>query len=417
MVSSFNPNSGPVVFFGHGASRTGAPIALLRLLRWLKANTDLPFRIILSHDGPLAADFREVAPTAILTDVSVGRSSLVKGIGHLPILGAWLKRLWHCLVTPRTVGRESSLVYANSVATAQLIQKVVSPGGPLLVHVHELQRAIELTAGPQGMAAIKSLARRYIAMSSPVRQNLIVTHGIDPSLIELIPSFIPIDESMVQKVDQHRREMRECFGIPIDAQVVAGCGATDWRKGVDLFVEQAGLVRARLSKSPVHFVWVGKILEDEFTLSIKRQVIERGLSSAFHFVGEHPRPVELFCGCDVFVLSSREEPMGLVALEAAMVGKPIVCFAGAGGMPDFVKNECGRTVSPMSGGALARAVIEILSSLELRASLGRCAFGKVRQTHHIDLVAPQILRVIKDVAEKDRVRQTLGLSRAHALAN
>ena len=36
---------------------------------------------------------------------------------------------------------------------------------------------------------IKSLARRYVASSSPVRQNLIVNHGIDPSLIELIPVF------------------------------------------------------------------------------------------------------------------------------------------------------------------------------------------------------------------------------------
>ena len=64
-----------------------------------------------------------------------------------------------------------------------------------------------------------------------------------------------------------------------------------------------------------------------------------GIAHVCHFVGEHRRPAELFCGCDVFALSSREEPMGLVALEAAMVGKPIVCFAEAGGMPDFVEER------------------------------------------------------------------------------
>ena len=282
---------------------------------------------------------REVAPTVILTEVGIGRSSLVKRIGDLPLLGPWLKSLWHTIVTPRAVGREPSLIYANSVATAQLIQRVVPPGVPLLVHVHELEHAVQLTAGPDGMAAIKSLARRYVAMSSPVRQNLIANHGIDPSMIELISSFIPIDESIVEKADEYRSEMRHSLGIPLNAFVVAGCGATDWRKGVDLFVEHADLVRAQLAGSLVHFVWVGKVFDDEFTRSVMRQVRERGLSSVFHFVGEQQRPVELFCGCDVFVLSSREEPMGLVALEAAMVGKPIVCFAEAGGMPDFVKKR------------------------------------------------------------------------------
>ena len=54
----------------------------------------------------------------------------------------------------------------------------------------------------------------------------------------------------------------------------------------------------------------------------------------------------------------------------------------------------------MTGMALARAVIEILSSPELRASLGRRAFEKVRGTHHIDLLAPRIVKLIEEVAIK-----------------
>ena len=354
-----NGTAGPVVFFGHGASQTGAPIALLGLLRWLRAKTDLAFRIVLSHDGPLAADFAEFAPTTILTEVGLGRSRLVKRIGHLPLLGPWLKELWHGIVAPRAAGEKPSLIYANSVATARLIRRVVRPGVPLLVHVHELERVIQQAAGPEGMAAIKSLARRYVAMSAPVRQNLIVNHGIDPSRIELIPSFVPIDESKVERAADYRLKMRQTLGIPAHVPVVAGCGTIDRRKGVDLFVEQAGLVHAQRTESAVHFVWVGNAFDEEFSQSVREQVRQRGLSSVFHFVGGRQRPVELFCGCDVFVLSSREEPMGLVALEAATVGKPIVCFAGAGGMPDFVNNECGKVVSPMTGEALARAVVEI----------------------------------------------------------
>ena len=363
-LNSVNGTNRPMVFVGHDASRTGAPIVLLHLLRWLKEHTDLPFRIVLMKGGDLAADFAALAPTVTLTEVSLGRSSLVRRIGRTPLLGPWLKELWHHVVTPRVVEQKPGLVYANTVATARLLRQVVPPGVPLIVHVHELERAIQIAAGSEGMAAIKSLARRYVASSSPVRQNLIVNHGIDPSLIEFISYFIPIDEAIVEKADEYRREMRRMLGIPVNALVVGGCGATSLRKGVDLFVEMARAILAQWVGDPVHFVWVGRLKDDDFTRSVLASVQKWGIGHVCHFVGEHRRPVELFCGCDVFALSSREEPMGLVALEAAMVGKPIVCFAEAGGMPDFVKDECGRAVSPMTGRALARAVME----LSLRSS-------------------------------------------------
>jgi glycosyltransferase involved in cell wall biosynthesis len=400
-LNSIDGTNRPMVFVGHDASRTGAPIVLLHLLRWLKENTDLRFRIVLMNGGDLAADFAALAPTITLNEVGVGRTGLVRRIGKTPLLGPCLKGLWHHIVTPRVVEQRPKLVYANTVATARLLRQVVAPGVPLIVHVHELERAIQIAAGSEGMASIKSLARRYVAASPPVRDNLIARHGVDQSLIETVPSFIAVDESIVKQSEARRQEMRRSLGIPVNALVVGGCGATGSRKGVDLFVEMARAISAQRVGDPVHFVWVGRLNEDDFTRSVLASVRQWGLAHVSHFVGEHHRPVELFCGCDVFALSSREEPMGLVALEAAMVGKPIVCFAEAGGMPDFVRNECGRTVSPMTGGALAQAVIEILSSFELRASLGRRAFEKVRRTHNIDLVAPRILKVIKDVLESE----------------
>jgi glycosyltransferase involved in cell wall biosynthesis len=398
LLNSINGTNRPMVFVGHDASRTGAPIVLLQLLRWMKQHTNLPFRIVLMDGGDLAADFAALAPTVTLTRVSLGRSSLVRRIGKTPLLGPWLKELWHHVVTPRVMEQKPRLIYANTVATARLLRQVVPPGVPLIVHVHELERAIQIAAGSEGMAAIKSLARRYVAASPCVRDNLIARHGVDESLIETIPSFITVDEAIVKESEARRQEMRRSLGIPVNALVVGGCGATSLRKGVDLFVEMARAIWAQWVGDPVHFVWVGRLKEDDFTRSVLASVQKSGIAQVCHFVGEHCRPVELCCGCDVFVLSSREEPMGLVALEAATVGKPIVCFAEAGGMPDFVGNECGRTVSPMTGRTLARAVIEILSSSELRASLGRRAFEKVRGTHHIDLLAPRILKLIEEVA-------------------
>ena len=84
----------PVVFVSPDASRTGAPMALLRLLEWLSRRTDLRFRILLYQDGPLAPEFAALAPTVTLTEVGVGRSGLVRRIGKLPGFGSLLKWIW-----------------------------------------------------------------------------------------------------------------------------------------------------------------------------------------------------------------------------------------------------------------------------------------------------------------------------------
>jgi glycosyltransferase involved in cell wall biosynthesis len=387
----------PVLFISHEASRTGAPLALRNLLRWFKQNSDLHFQIVLLNDGPLAPDFRALAPTVTLTEVGVGRSRLVRKIGRIPLLGPKLKQVWHRVVTPRVVGQRPSLVYANTVGTARVLRQLVPAGVPVIAHVHEMERAIQIAAGPTGMKTVKSLANRYVASSAAVKQNLVDTHGIDPSLIELLLYFIPIDEAMVRQADHYGREMRTSLGIPNNATVIGGCGGTDWRKGADLFVEMARSIRALLPDRVTHFVWVGKIFDDEFTRAIMDSVRQWGLSDICHFTDVHPKPPELFCGFDLFTLCSREEPMGLVALEAASVGKPIVCF-DAGGMPDFVRDDCGKVVSQMTGRALADGVVELLSNPAHFHACGRRAFERVRAIHDVEVLAPRYLKLIRESA-------------------
>jgi glycosyltransferase involved in cell wall biosynthesis len=261
-----------------------------------------------------------------------------------------------------------------------------------------MERAIQVAAGPEGMEVLKSVAQRYVASTTPVKKNLVKNHGIEPSQIELLPNFIVIDELLVQSAEQYRARMRQQLGIPQDAIVIGGCGGTDERKGIDLFVEMARSVRDRMSDGVVHFVWVGQVFDDTFTHSVIERVREWKLEKVFHFTGAHPKPPELFCGFDVFVLSSREEPMGLVALEAASVGKPIVCFAGAGGMADFVADECGIVVEPVAGEPLARAVLQMASDPGMMSSFGSRAYCKVRATHDIELVAPRFAKLIQEMA-------------------
>src|SRR5258708_19046169 len=49
-----------VLFVSHDASRTGSPLVLLTLQRWLQSNADIDIRTLLLEGGPMEADFAAV---------------------------------------------------------------------------------------------------------------------------------------------------------------------------------------------------------------------------------------------------------------------------------------------------------------------------------------------------------------------
>ena len=61
-----------VLFIGHDASRTGAPLLLLHLMRWLKRNGAIQFEMLLLQGGPLEADYAALAPLTVLEEERIG---------------------------------------------------------------------------------------------------------------------------------------------------------------------------------------------------------------------------------------------------------------------------------------------------------------------------------------------------------
>jgi hypothetical protein len=130
------PSPPSILFVSHDASRTGAPIALLTFLRWLRANTDYRFEILLGSGGPLEPAFESVAPTTT-ADVAAGRH-----LGHLSahvppvLLNVWRKERL------RSIARRLSkadLVYSNTLQNGSLLRALWRPGQNVLSHVHELE--------------------------------------------------------------------------------------------------------------------------------------------------------------------------------------------------------------------------------------------------------------------------------------
>ena len=394
--------AGKILFIGHDASRTGAPIHLLHILKWLKAHTKVSFEVLLRNGGELQAEFEALSPVHLISSpTSVARQRtdrvLRRLTGHDFIGSTRLKRL-----KEKLGGGRFDLVYCNTATNGDLLELLSDVVQcPAICHVHELEFWLRYQTDQTTLPLLYKHTQQYIAVSQAVKKNLMENHGIAEANIDVVYGFIspPEEENIDRNIEQR---LREELGISPQTLIVGACGTTDWRKGPDLFVQVANAVNQRRIDSPVCFVWMGGEKEGLRLGELLQDVKKVGLEEKVKFIGSQSRPLDYFKLFDVFALVSREDPFPLVNLEAGFSGCPIVCFDQAGGSAEFVEDDCGFVVPYLDIDAMAAKICELLTSTDLRHRMGKNAAKKVRERHIVSVGAPKIYAVIKQFMPNNR---------------
>ena len=361
-----------ICVIGHDAERAGAQNVLLALLREWKRTRPFSFCLILNGSGPLRSQFEECCPTIVLADY--------------PDPGKRKTVLDTFLAT------RPPLVFSNTVVNGPLLKELQRLGAPVITHVHELQNSIERWAPGPIISATLECTNHFIAVSPPVAANLREKHRVAPEAISVIHAFIDTDRQSLG-ADALAR-LRADLGVTEQDVLVLGCGTIDWRKGVDLFVQIAA---ACVSEPRLRFAWIGGSTSEELA-TLDAEIERHGLLGRVLSLGQQTDPRRYFAIGQIFLLSSREDPFPLVALEAADAGLPVVCFAEAGGMPDFVGTECGIVVPFQDTAAAAGAIQRLASDETLRTRLGSQAREKVRREHSTPVAAARIAELVNGLA-------------------
>ena len=378
----------PILFITHEASRTGAPILLLNLMRWLKQHTSWEMKILLGWGGELSGEFATLADPFTLPPATAPSPPP-------PPTRNWFGRRRPVPPSPPPPEPESfSLVYSNTATNGAALETL---GGrqPVISHVHELETTIRIY-GEANFDSVRRHTTRYIACADAVKRDLTTHWPIAPQDVDVIHEFVhlpPLMDASAKAAMRYR--IRSELGIPQDAFVVGGSGHAAWRKSPDLFIALARAIKKRRPSPDMHFLWVGALL-DAFPLpALERDLRGLGLEGQVHFIGARPNPLDYFQAFDLFAMVSREDPFPLVCLEVASLGTPLVCFATAGGIPELVEGDCGFVLPYLDVDAMAEAVLMLSQCDQLRTKQGQCAEAKVRDRYDINIAAPRILDVIE----------------------
>lgn len=232
---------------------------------------------------------------------------------------------------------------------------------PLLVTFHTAERIKAATSGEplsrraSEEAAIAACADAVLASCDVEALQLSSLLDVPQDRIALVP--LGVDRAYFGPGD--REQARRALGISSDGPLLLFCGRLQPLKGADLAVST--LVELVRRGGEHRLVVVGGPSGpdgDAFAASLLERARDARVERRVSFVP--PRPHELLAtyyrAADVCLVPSRAETFGLVALEAASCGVPVVA-SKVGGLAVLVEDGAtGRLVESRSVGAWADAV-------------------------------------------------------------
>jgi len=224
---------------------------------------------------------------------------------------------------------------------------------------------------------IGRLATRFIAVSPADAEQMVSYERVPADKVLVIPT------AHVPRRAASTNDVRRELGLRNGAPLIATAVILRPQKALEVMVDAVALVRQRVPD--VHLVIAG---DGPMRAALEQRVRGLGLEDRVHFLGVRTDVDAILDAASICALSSDFEGMPLFAFECMAARRPLVATA-VGALPTVI--DSGRTgilVPPRNPGALADAMVELLTDRARRERIAQAAHARLSE-YTIDAIAAQ----------------------------
>jgi glycosyltransferase involved in cell wall biosynthesis len=348
-------DSKKIIIVLHDLEVGGAQDLMLSFGEWLKTRTQYSPVFIAMRTGTNFRRFTERYPTLVLDcspENTLANCRLVSEFiaQHNPVLGI-----------------------VNSVASGKISQYVSDVSTiPWYAYVHELHNLLDVYR--DNLSQLNVFCNAFIA-GSPAVSSALASNPLCTLPIHICEAFIDwrkvwvtpnpnllVNSNIIAHKVTRNNNQKKIFKV-------AGCGTVHWRKDPILFIETA-LHLLHNSKLNDHykleFVWYGSGPDLATCQDI---VAATPFSDRINFLGHSDNLLSDFIQSDLLLLCSTEDPFPLTAIQAGVIGLPIVTIDGSGGIADLLKVNHLPMAASRSKADLAEQIIDLIVDDDYYASI------------------------------------------------
>ena len=306
----------------------------------------------------------------------------------------------------------------------QALAEVLAPMEPEIVHNH-MYRAEVL--GTRAALLLGEKGCKRPAVISTVHSSRVRCSDDRVALRQLTPlmdRLIAVSKAIEQKIREEGRTgapvsliyngvdlqrynhqqpcctLHDDYSIPESSPIVGVVARLEAEKGHRTLIDAWPLVLAAHPEA-----WLLVVGEGSERDSLEAQAASLGVSGRVVFTGRREDVPAVTAALDISVLPSYREAQGLSVLEAMALGRPVVA-SEVGGIPEMIEDGIsGLLVPPNDAGALAEAVIRLLSDHPYADMIARRGHDLVHDRFCIELMVNAIENLYDEAALKLRAAE------------
>jgi glycosyltransferase involved in cell wall biosynthesis len=218
--------------------------------------------------------------------------------------------------------------------------------------------------------------------------NLVREASAGNCRIEVIPNGVDI--GVFRPLNQIR--VRKELGLPLGKKIVlfAAAKPTVKIKGILYFFEALKFVQADN--------WMALAVGGEIDV---RKWLPSGVEvKQLGYVKGVETMAKVYNAADLYCITSLADTFPTTVLEAMACGIPVVGFA-VGGIPEQVKEGCGKLVAPKDSKALGKVIAELLNDDTLRKQMAERCRKRAEQEYNLQRFMERHLALYRELVGKE----------------